>query len=135
MSETLIRRAFETRLKTYADANSLPVAWENKALNPQPEGAYLRATLLPAATTSQTLDRVHAQFLGIFQIDVCAPTGTGPAAAETIVAALRSLFTPTAPMTVSGLLVYIVDPLSRLPAIPDGDRFQITCSLPYRADT
>ena len=135
MSDVLIRRAFETRLGTYAAAQSMPVAWENVALNPQPTGPYLRGFLLPAGTSSLSLDRLHRQRVGIYQIDVCMPTGTGPSAAEAIVAALEYVFLPSVVLNESGLLVYIVDPLSRGPALQDADRYVIPCSILYRADT
>jgi hypothetical protein len=137
MSETLIRRGFESALKAWADAQNpvIPVAWENVELNPQPLGTYLRAFLLPAATFSEDLQRTHAVYRGIFQVTVCAPVGTGPAAAEAIVASLRALFAPSSTLLVSGLRVFITEPLSRGPGIPEPDRFNVPCSIPYRADT
>lgn len=135
MSEHLIRRAFEAPLKTWADGLSLPVAWENVALNPQPEGAYLRAILLPAQTFSDDLGRTHSVFRGVYQISLCMPTGTGPAAAEALVTALRALFPASTSLVVSGLRVFITDPLSRGPGITEPDRYVVPCSLPYRADS
>lgn len=135
MSEHLIRSAFESRIKTWADAQGLPVAWENVELAPQPAGAYVRAFLLPADTFSEDLGRAHSVYRGIFQASLCMPAGTGPGAAEVLVAALRALFPASAPMTSGGLLVHITEPLSRGPGIPEPDRYVVPCSLPYRADT
>lgn len=135
MSEHLIRRAFETALQTWATANTLPVAWENVELVPQPDGAYVRAFLLPAQTFSDDLQRAHSVFRGVFQISLCMPTGAGPAAAEALVASLRAAFPASVPLSAGGLTVFITDPLSRGPGIPEPDRYVVPCSLPYRADT
>ena len=135
MSEHLIRSAFESRLATWAASQGYPVAWENVELVPQPAGAYMRAFLLPADTFSDDLTRAHAVYRGIFQVSLCMPVGTGPAAAESIVAALRALFPASTPLTSGTMLIYITDPLSRGPGIAEPDRYVVPCSLPYRADT
>lgn len=134
MSEVLIRRAFETRLGTFAEAQGLPVSWENVALNPQPTGPYLRCFLLPARATSRTLDRLHRMFTGIFQVDVCMPTNTGPAAADAVITGLESIYLPQVQFVESGLRIVVVEPISRGPAIPVADRFIVPCSIQYRAD-
>ncbi len=136
MTQALIRRAFEGALSTWAAAQTpaIPVAWENVEFR-QPAGRYLRAFLLPALTDSQDLGRVHRRYSGVFQVSVVMPTGTGAGAAEAIVGALATLFAPATPIVVSGLSVWASQPLSTGPAIPDGDRFVIPCSVPYLADT
>lgn len=134
MTQALVRRALETALKTYADAQSLSVAWENVEFS-QPEGAYLRANMLPAETQSADIGRINRRYSGVFQVAVVFPTGTGPGAAEAIVAGIASAFSPATPLTAGGLSVWITQPLSQGPALPERDRFVIPCSLPYAADT
>lgn len=132
MTQALIRRGLETALKTYADANSLTVAWENVEFT-QPDGAYLRAFVLPGDTFSDDLGRVGRTYAGIFQVSVVCPTGTGPGAAEAIVAGIAAAFPPASPITVSTLTLWITQPLSQAAAIQERDRFVIPCSLPYSA--
>ena len=83
MSKALVRRGFEAALKTWADAQSpaLPVAWQNVSFTP-PAGRYARAFVIPAPTQSNTLDRSHRAYTGIFQVNLHMPINTGPAAAE-----------------------------------------------------
>lgn len=135
MTQAIVRRAFEATLKTWADAQPLSVAWENRAFTPTNGTTYLRAFLLPIATASDDLGRVHRRYEGIFQVSICLPLGTGPGAGEAIVSALSTLFTPSTVITQSGLRIFVMQPLSPAPAIPEPDRYVIPCSLTYRADT
>lgn len=134
MTQAIVRRALESTLKTYADAENLSVAWENVEFT-QPDGLYLRSYLLPIDTVSGDLGRVNRRYEGIYQVSIVAPTGTGPAAADAIAAGLSAAFSPASPIVESGLSVWITQPLSAAPAIQERDRFVIPCSLPYAADT
>lgn len=136
MSEALIRQAFESTLKTWADAQSpaIPVAFENFEFT-QPAGRYLRAFLLPGDTDSGDVGRVNRRFVGVFQISIVMPTGDGPGAAGALVEQLRALFPPSAPIVVSGLSVWAQRPLSRGPALQERDRYVVPCSVFYLADT
>ena len=135
MTQPRIRRAFEVALAGYAAGHvpALPVAWENVELVPQPAGPYLRANLLPAGTFSSDLERKHRRYQGIFQIGIVIPTGGGSAAAEAIAGELAALFAPSVPTVVGGLTVWAAEPLSQAPAVPEGDRYLIPCSVPYLA--
>jgi hypothetical protein len=134
MTQAIVRRALETALNAYADAQSIPVAWENVEFT-QPDTVYLRAFMLPAETTSADIGRVNRRFAGIFQVSIVSPTGTGPATTEAIAAGLSAAFDPAVPLSAGGITVWIVEPLSQGPAIQDRDRFVIPCSLPYAAST
>ena len=133
MSESLIRRALETALKTYADGQSIDVAWENVEFT-IPDDLYLRSFVLPARTSSGDLGRVNRRHEGIYQVSIVALTGDGPGAAETVVAGLSAAFDPATPLTAGGLNVWITDPLSRSAPIIERDRFVIPCSMPYASD-
>jgi len=134
MTQAIVRRALESALKAYADAQSITVAWENIEFT-QPDTVYLRAFVLPAETTSADIGRVNRRFSGVFQVSIVSPTGTGPAATETIAAGLSAAFPPATPLGAGGVTVWITEPLSQGPAIQDRDRYVIPCSLPYAADT
>lgn len=132
MSQQIVRRALEKKLATWATANSLTVAYENVDFTP-PDGAYIRANLLPANTLSETLDRLHRRYSGVFQVTLMMPRGTGPAAAESLVASLVTEFTPSATITESSVRVYILDPASAASAIQDMDRYIVPVSINYEA--
>ncbi|AKJ28840.1 DUF4128 domain-containing protein [Caldimonas brevitalea] len=136
MSQALIRQAFETRLKTWADAQApaIPIAWQNVTMTP-PAGRYLRAFLLPASTGSDDLAGEHRVFRGLFQVTVVTPIGTGPGQAEQLAGQLDLLFPLTEPLAVGGLLVYLTSPMSAGPAIQEPDRYAVPVSAGYRADT
>lgn len=134
MSQAIIRAAFETRLKTWADARSpaIPIAWENVPFTP-PSGRYLRAFLLPARTQSVLLEKTDREYKGIFQVSFCMPVGTGAGTFEGLLSSLDSAFAQT--FTQSGVRIFLVSPFSAAPAIQEPDRFTIPVSAEYRANT
>jgi hypothetical protein len=134
MSQALIRQALETALKTWADANSVPVQWQNTIIDPQP-AAYLRAFLLPGDTESADLGRLNRRFAGLWQVSICRPIGEGPGAAEVIVQALSAVYSPSVPLTAGGLKVWAAQPLSTAPAIVEPTHYVTPCSVQYLADT
>lgn len=132
MSQQIVRRALEKKLNAWAAARSLSVAWENVDFTP-PAGAYIRANLLPAQTLSETLDRTHRRYAGVFQVTLMMPRGVGPSAAESLVAALVTEFTPAITIVESTVRVYIMNPASPAPAIQDADRYVVPVSIDYEA--
>lgn len=134
MSQAIIRAGFESKLATWAAAQSpaIPVAYENVTFTP-PTGRYLRALLLPANTESATLDRTHREYGGIFQVSIYMPTTTsGAAAAQTIAAALDTLYGMS--FTYSSKLIHLLSPMSPGPAFEGTDRYILPVSAPYRLD-
>lgn len=136
MSDALIRTAFESRLATWAAAQTpaIQVAYENVNFTP-PAGRYLRCFILPADTQSDTLDGLHRKRMGIFQVDLCMPTGTGPGPAVALAASLDAAFPLTAPMTQSTLKIFLLSPMSPSAAIQQPDHYVVPVSCAYRADT
>lgn len=134
MSDALIRQALETALKTWADAQPMPVQWQNFMLDPQP-AAYLRAFMLPNDTESADIGRLNRRYAGTFQISIVRPQGEGPGPAGTIAAALAAVFSPSTPTTVGGLKVWCSAPLSVAAAISEPGAYVLPCSVPYLADT
>jgi hypothetical protein len=135
MSEKLIRSLYEGRLKTWASARlpALTVAWENVTMTP-PTGAYLRAFLLRGDTTSRDLYGDNRHRVGVFQVNIVCPGGTGPGAAEGIAAELDTLFPMNLILTSGAFSVTQVTPLRTRPALPD-DRYTVPVDFAYRADT
>lgn len=132
MSQALIRSAFETRLKTWADGRTpaLPVAWENREFAVPNDGArYCRAFLLPARTQSETLARTDRAYRGIFQVSFYMPIGPGAGAGEALAASLDEAFAHT--FTQSSIRVWLRAPFSAAAPLQLQDRFVIPVSAPY----
>jgi len=136
MSQALIRQAFEGSLATWAAAQTppIPVAWENVSFTP-PAGRYARASLLPGGTASDDLEGLLRSYLGLFQVSLCMPIGSGSAEAEALVASLDAQFSTTAPMTSGALTVYITAPMSAAAALAEPDRHVIPVACAYTAHT
>jgi hypothetical protein len=132
MSQKIVRAGLEKKLKAWADAQTLPVAWENQAFT-APATAYVRAFLLPDPVQSQTLDKLHRRFAGILQVDLVMPINGGAAPAETLLASLMTAFNPSTSFTESGVLIYITDPASAAPALTEANRYTVPVSIPYAA--
>ncbi|WP_082818874.1 DUF4128 domain-containing protein [Cupriavidus nantongensis] len=132
MSLSLIRRALEKHLLAMAPV--LPLAPENVPFTPTPGAPYQRVHLLPATPANPTMGDGFYREVGVFQVSLYYPQGTGPAAAQTRAEAVRNYFP-------RGLLIPeggISTRVERTPAIssgvPDGDRWCIHVSIQYSAD-
>lgn len=134
MTQATIRKAFETRLKTWADAQTpaIPVAWENVAFTP-PAGRYLRAYLLPSKVPRLFLDGTGRTFRGVFQVSFYMPLDKGAGSAESLIASLDAAF--DAYEEQDGLRVYLLSPFYPASGRADGDRWVVPASAEYRADT
>lgn len=136
MSNKLCRRAIETALSAWASARSpaLTIAWENVPFS-QPTSAYLRAFLLPAATTGPDLAGVARTYRGVYQVSVVAPINSGPGVAEGIADEIAALFPLNARFTVPGLTLQIITPVTAAQGAQDSTNFIVPVSFGYRADT
>lgn len=132
MSQAIIRAALEGRLKTWADAEPVTVAWENVEFNP-PTSAYLRANLLPNDTEMRDLQGRHRGYIGIFQVSIVLPIGVGAAAASGWITELDTLFSTETPITVGSVRIYITRPMSAAPALQDEGRYIVPVSCEYRS--
>ena len=130
MSQTLIRRALETAINTWAAANSQPVQWQNVILDPEP-AAYIRVFLLPAQTEAPDIQRAGRSYSGLLQVGIVRPIGEGPAAAEALTASLSSAIGMR--QTSGGVTVELLQPLSPAAAINEPGRYVVPCSASYAA--
>ena len=136
MSQATIRAGFETRLKTWADAQTpaIPIAWQNVNFAPPVSGArYVRAFLLPAATQVLSLDGICKTWKGVFQVSFCVPIGVGSGTVESLAASLGAVF--SASFVHGGLRIYLIEPFSMASAINEPDRYVVPLSASYRVDT
>lgn len=129
-----VRKLFETRLATWAATQNLPVAWENVAYTPG-DSTYLRAFLLRGQTTSRDLLGANRHRVGVFQVNVVAPAGTGAGAAETIGEQLAALFPQNLRMTEGTFTVIVTSPMAIHSGVPGDGRFTLPVSCRYTADT
>jgi hypothetical protein len=134
MSNAIIRTAFESRLATWAAAQSpaLPIAYENRAFIPPANGRYLRAYLLPARTGQDFLDGSQRSYEGVFQVSIVQPLSAGTASAANIALALDTLY-PTSFLEGS-TRVYITSPMSIAPSIIEDNAYVLPVSCFYRVE-
>jgi hypothetical protein len=132
MSDALIRKAFETRLKTWAEAQvpAIPVAWPNVPFT-APAGRYIRAHTINGAGGFLFVSNDGRSYRGIFQVSLVMPTGTGRGAADTLAASLEAAFDPT--FVQDGVRLYLLAPFSQATAIQEPDRYVVPVSAPFRA--
>lgn len=136
MSQAIIRQALETKLNTWAAAQtpSIPVAWENVPFTP-PSTRYIRSNILPAPTTSGTLARTHVRYSGILQVTLVMPNNSGPSAADALIDSLRTAFDPALLITQGAIKIYVIEPASPSPPLQEQDRFIIPVSIQYECHT
>lgn len=134
MSLSLVRRAFEVPLATFAQAQGLALAFDNVAFTP-PTGMHLRAFLIPAGTGSDDLAGKHRRYEGTFQVSVMAPAGQGAGPGQAVADQVAALFPLDVPLIVDGQRVVLLSPMSQGPHQPEADWFGIPLSCAYRLDT
>ncbi len=111
---TNIEAALHTRLATLS--GSPPVQWPNTRYQPVENTTYLRPTILPAATSLETLAGME-QHVGIYQVDVYVPLEKGVSALDTLLDSIQSLFKSSKTLTATD--VVFVQAVSRSPAVRD----------------
>lgn len=136
MSQKTIRAALESRLKTWADAQSpvIPVAWQNVSYTPVSGTRYIRAYLLPAETFDGAITGDYKLYAGIFQLSIYSPDGTGTGAAETIAESLIALFAQNTAIVKSGLTIFIDRTPSMGPSMIETGWHVLPVSIRYRVD-
>lgn len=135
MSNKLCRRAIETQLAAWAAARlpALAIAYENVPFN-APAGAYLRGFLMPAKTASNDLAGAARTYSGVYQVSVVAPINAGPGAAEGIADELAALFPLNQRLSVPGLVLQVITPVTAAQGAQDATNFIVPVSFGYRAD-
>ncbi len=132
MSDALIRRALESALDSWAQANDVGVQWQNVVLDPEPD-TYIRAFLLPAPTAVPDVECQGRSYAGIWQLSMVLQQGVGMAQVHTWLASLASVYAPSAPLVAGSVTVRCLTPLSPAAPINEPGRFVVPCSLSYQA--
>lgn len=136
MSQPRIREALESRLNTWAAAQSpaVPVAWQNKDYTPTIGVRYVRAYLLSGDAQNPIFGAQHRRLVGLMQVDVVAPTGTGMAASEALAESLCAQFKRGTTLTQDGLTVVMDASPSIGPTLIEEGWVVLPVSIRYRAD-
>ena len=136
MSNAAIRAGLENVLAAWAQAQAppIPVAWQNQAFTPPP-ARYIRAFLLPGKTASYDMDGEQRVFVGVWQVSLCMPLGSGSADAQTLEAAICALYPKETPITASGVTTTLKSPMSAGPSIPNDTHYTVPISCSYQAFT
>ena len=72
-----IASALAARLGTWADAESISVAWENVPFTPPANDIYLAVHDMPVTPRTIDLGLRCRTYSGVYQINVVAPAGLG----------------------------------------------------------
>ncbi len=137
MSHAIIASIYEAKLIAWSKTRVEPikVVFENVQYDPADGETYLRAFLLPGDTASSTLAGDHRAFIGVYQVSIVAPAGTGKTKTNPLVVELAGLFRLYARDTKSGVTVVTMSPVEQGPGITDAATYMVPISFEYRADT
>jgi len=126
-----ISSALDSRLNTLA--GTTPIAWENTVYVPVKDTLFLRPTNLPAETLQAGLGVSGIdEYIGIYQIDIFAPSGTGRGEAESKADAVADHFKRGTDLSNNGKTIRLGN-VSRNAGIKSDDRFIISISINYMA--
>jgi hypothetical protein len=132
MSQVTIRKLLENKLK--ALASSFPTAYENADYKPITGTAYQSCFLLPSTPDNSTLGQSHFIELGLFQINVNYPQGTGANAAQAKAEAIKSHFKRGTTLTESDIILVVTDTPRIAPAFVADGWYTVPVTVNYQAD-
>lgn len=132
MSLPTIRKALEQRLAALSPAIS--ISYENKAFTPITGTPFQRVNLMPNTPDNTTQGGASYIERGIFQILLCYPINTGPAAAETQAQLTRAHFKRGTSMVEAGITVVVTDTPRVAPAMIDDNRYCLPLSVSWQAN-
>lgn len=121
-------------LDAHTNLLALPTAWENKSFEPVTGQLYLRATLLPAGTEPTGFSDASDEHIGVYQVDVIAPSGKGKGEAMTVADQVADHFKRDTALTANNTKVTVTT-VSRTTGRRDGAYFIIGIEVRYRSFT
>ena len=134
MSNAKIRAELETRLKTWADAQTpqIPIAFQGVSFTKPADGSpYLEPILLPNPTLNKTVDGKRKTYIGIFQVNCWAQSGRGMGPVESLAQSVINLF-PLLPKT--GSVSIEQTPAADSPLLDNG-WLVVPVTIKYRMET
>ena len=129
-----IAAALATRLGKWADAEGIPVAWENVPFTPPSDGLYLAVHDMPATPRTVDLGLRCRIYSGVYQINVVAPAGTGRADVVTLADSVAELFPEGQEIEGRGFTCWIDQTPGVFRGITTSVSYTVPVSLNYRAD-
>ncbi|WP_075180583.1 phage tail terminator-like protein [Pantoea sp. 1.19] len=133
MSRPDIIGLLEARLGEWADAQGLPVAYDNIAFDP-PRGIYLTSHDMPASPYAIDLSQRCKVFMGVYQINVVIPAAQGRAEGRAIAAQIEALFANGTEVQGEGFICYVSGEPAQYAGISTDNAWTIPVSINYRAD-
>lgn len=107
MSNAIVRAAFETRLKAWADAQNpkVPISFQNAPFTKPTSTPWVECFLVPNDTLNTTLDAKRKTLYGVFQVNCWVQQGRGMGQGDALAQAIVDLFPvvpKTSPVSVEG---------------------------------
>ncbi|HFK5778286.1 TPA: phage tail terminator-like protein [Enterobacter kobei] len=129
-----IAAALAARLGEWADAEGIPVAWENVPFTLPSDGLYLAVHDMPA--TPRTLDlglrcRIYS---GVYQINVVAPVGIGRTDVVALADRVAVLFPEGLEIAGKDFTCWISSAPGIFRGVTTSVAYTVPVSLNYRAD-
>jgi hypothetical protein len=112
---------------------ALPTAWENKDFTPTQGQLYVRPTLLPGNTEPSSFDSSD-EHLGVYQVDVIAPSNKGKGEALIQADLIADQFKSRQVLTYNGVKVHLTSVSRGNGALSDG-WYILPITAAYRAYT
>lgn len=126
-----IRSAMTARLQTLA--NLPAVAWENVPFTPAAGAVYLKPALLPGEPLQAEIGTTGLNMhMGVYQISIFAPAGSGVSAINTLRDAICDHFKRGVELTYSGVTVRCVKAYPG-PMLQETDLIQIPITIQWRS--
>lgn len=136
MSLLSIRQLFETAIKVIDP--TFPTQWENTIYNPIDGTAYQKIDRLLGNPETPTFNNPGVQDffreIGIYQVTLFYPLGSGPAAADTKAEAIRAAFGAGRTFTSGTVTVTVSNKPTVAPGRIDGNRWSIPVKIPFFAN-
>lgn len=130
MSLKTIRKAFETRIATWAATIPIDVAYENVPYTPT-NNAYVETFILPAQTSSRYLAQNDRSFIGIVQINIHIPHNIGPSNAHNYAESIATLYNL---YIIEDTLKIYTQPAYELPAQTTDTHYILPMRIPYQCE-
>ena len=131
MTIPLIRAALEKRLALLMP--SMATAYENVAFIPAVGVPYQAATLMPATPDNSIMGSTQYLAIGLFQISLFYPVGTGAGATQERAELLKMHFKRGSTFIELGVSVLVTHTPAIATAMTDGDRFHVPITVRWQA--
>jgi hypothetical protein len=129
-----IGQVFDSYLRTWATAQSVPVAWDGSPYTPVSGTKYVSQVLLPARPQNILVGKDSAQrYTGIYQIDVYSSTAKAKKDVDDIVTLLEAVFKVGYALTYSGTSVQVENFYADPHGFEDG-WYRVSISIFYRTE-